>query len=82
MLNDMFTTVKAYICISHVSFGSEKRGFSTGKTHYFGIIISGMNIFMSIVLLGKFTSIKKLIIKRISHNQTNFHMNNWLISRK
>ena len=82
MLNDMFTTVKACICISHESFGSEKRGFSTGKTHYFVLIISGMKIFRSIVLLGKFTSIKKLIKKRISHNQTNFHMNNWLISRK
>ena len=58
MLNDMFTTVKACICISNESFGSEKRGISTGKTHYFGFIISGMNIFMSIVLLGIFASIK------------------------
>ena len=58
MLNDMFTTEKACICISHVSFGSEKRGFSMGKTHCFGITISGMKIFRSIVLLGKFTSIK------------------------
>ena len=58
MLNDMFTTEKAYVCISHVSFGSEKCGFSTGKTHYFGPFVSGMKIFRSIVLLGKFTSIK------------------------
>lgn len=82
MLNDMFTTEKAYICISQVSFEREKHGFSPTKTHFFSIVVSGMNIFRSIVLLGKFTKIKRLIIKRISHNQTNFHMNNWLITRK
>ena len=82
MLNDIFTTEKTYICISHVSFGREKHGFSPTKTHFFSIVVSGMNIFKNIVLLGKFAIIKRLIIKRISHNQTNFHMNNWLITRK
>ena len=82
MLNDIFTTGNTYICISQVSFGREKHGFSPTKTHFFNIVVSGMNIFRNSVLLGKFAKIKWLIIKRISHNQTNFHMNNWLITRK
>jgi hypothetical protein len=82
VLNDIFTTGNTYICISQVSFGREKHGFSPTKTPYFSIVVSGMNIYWSIVLLGKFAIIKRLIIKRISHNQTNFHMNNWLITRK
>ena len=82
MLNDIFTTGNTYICISQVSFGREEHGFSPTKTPYFSIVVSGMNIFRNSVLLGKFAKIKWLIIKRISHNQTNFHMNNWLITRK
>lgn len=82
MLYNIFTPGNTYICIYQVSFGREKHGFSPTKTPYFSIVVSGMNIIENIVLLGKFTKIKRLIIKRISHNQTNFHMNNWLITRK